>query len=282
MAWEMPEIEILTFRRKKTSETLHHKNDQRRNTTKTKKQSNQENSCMSNSYFRFKQFTVHQEHCAMKVGSDGVLLGAWVDCSSETEILDIGTGTGLISLMLAQRTKARITGIDIDAGAYKQACENVHLCKWKDQISIHHCSLQDFTKKYPEKFSLIVSNPPYFVQSLKANSSERTMARHTDTLSHDDLLAQSMQLSTSEGKLYLILPVNEAIQCIEKGYQIGWYCTERVMVIPKPGLNPKRVLLKFEKTERTQKTSEITIETMVRNEYSPAFARLLKDYYLKL
>ena len=123
---------------------------------------------MSNQTFVFKQFKIVQDKCAMKVGTDAVLLGSWVNASNAKTILDIGTGTGIISLMLAQKSGARIDAIDIDTNAFIQASENVNDCAWKDRIDVHHISLQQFTKESDHKYDLIVSNPPYFVDSSKA------------------------------------------------------------------------------------------------------------------
>ena len=136
--------------------------------------------------FRFKQFTIHQDACAMKVGTDGVLLGVLADVTAATHLLDIGTGTGLVALMLAQRNPSMsIDAIEIDSKAAKQAAENVAQSPWP-QIRVHCAALQTYTANQP--YNLIVSNPPYFVNSLKAPKAARTTARHTDSLSFNELV----------------------------------------------------------------------------------------------
>ena len=146
----------------------------------------------------------------MKVGIDGVLLGAWADVTSAKSILDVGTGSGLIALMLAQRSNAGITAIDIEPNAVLQAEENVGLSPWKDRVKVLEVSLQDFSVPEDEKFDLIVSNPPYFVNSLKNPDAVRLSARHVTDLTHDVLLVKSLQLLKKTGRICLILPVNEA------------------------------------------------------------------------
>lgn len=237
---------------------------------------------MANSYFQFKQFTVHQEHCAMKVGIDGVLLGTWADVVGAKNILDIGTGTGLITLMLAQRSKANIRAIDIDKAACIQAQENVNISDWTDRISIQQLSLQAFSKQANIKYDHIVSNPPYFVDSLKAGTLERTAARHTDSLTHEELILNAKSLLTETGRMSIILPVNEGLQCIEIAKNAGLYCSKLVTVYPKPSASAKRLLIEFSTTACIQENTELTIESDQRHQYSPEFTALAKDFYLKL
>lgn len=237
---------------------------------------------MANSYFRFKQFTVNQEHCAMKVGIDGVLLGAWSGVEEAQNILDIGTGTGLIALMLAQRCDAKITAIDIDSGAFKQAIENINQSVWKDRIAVQQIDLQQFSNKSTEKFDLIVSNPPYFVDSLKAATDDRTTARHTDTLTHEELIRHSKNLLKKNGKMCIILPVNEGLKCIEMAKCAGLFCSKLVTVYPKPSAIAKRLLIEFSRTACKQENSELTVESDQRHQYGPRFTELAKDFYLKL
>src|ERR1051325_1206886 len=137
---------------------------------------------MSENVFKFKQFTVHQDRCVMKVGTDAVLLGSWVDTRGAKRILDIGTGTGVIAMMLAQKSSVGIDAIDIDLNACKQAKENAIECAWSDRISIHNISFQEFSASARKKYDLIVSNPPYFSDAPKPHTVERIQSRHTDLL----------------------------------------------------------------------------------------------------
>ena len=237
---------------------------------------------MSNSYFSFKQFTIFQDKCAMKVGIDGVLLGVWTPIEEAKTILDVGTGTGLIALMLAQRSQAEITGIDIEPNAVQQATENVRNSPWSNQITIQENSLQDFSTSSNQRFDLIVSNPPYFVDSLKAPSKDRNAARHTDTLTHEELIVSAKKLLTETGRICIILPVNEGLQCMEFAGELGLYCTRSVQVFPKPAINSKRLLLEFSLIPSAITESELVIESEIRHHYSPEFTELAKDFYLKL
>ena len=153
---------------------------------------------MSNPFFQFKQFTIRHDKCAMKVGTDGVLLGAWAGTESCSRILDVGTGTGLIALMLAQRSKAVVDAIDIDADACLQAQENAESSLFAGRINVFHSDLADFAQASTHLYGLIVSNPPYFVDSLKCPNLQRNTARHTDTLTLEDLLQYSRKVGTRQ------------------------------------------------------------------------------------
>jgi len=237
---------------------------------------------MANPYFSFKQFTVFHHKCAMKVGIDGVLLGAWADVDNADAILDIGTGTGLIALMLAQRSSARIDAIDIDADAVIQANENIQKSPWLSRIEAYEVELQKYVLKTENRYDLIVSNPPYFVNSTKAPVENRNTARHTDTLTHKELLDNALILLKPTGRICVVLPVNEGLLSVEYAASIGLYCTKQVAVFPKPGAVAKRLLLEFSPQFAACVNSEIVIESDVRHQYSPEFTTLAKDYYLKL
>jgi tRNA1Val (adenine37-N6)-methyltransferase len=239
---------------------------------------------MANNYFKFKQFSVVQDLCAMKVGTDGVLLGAWATVTDTDEnILDIGCGTGLIALMLAQRTsKARITGIDIDAGAVLQSSLNFMNSPWYDRLRSVHQPLHLFAIGCEQRYDLIVSNPPFFSNSLKAPDKARNTARHTDTLNSNDLLRIASLLLNETGRICLILPVDEGLQLVQSAANNGLYTKQRIEVFPKPGLKAKRLLLEFVKTPCDCHISEITIESEQRHIYSEEFSLMVKDFYLKL
>jgi len=237
---------------------------------------------MANTYFSFKQFTVHQHLCAMKVGIDCVLLGAWASPENCSRILDVGSGTGLIALMLAQRSNAKITAIDIEPNAIAQTKENIRISPWADRISPLETSLQNFTAPLGQLFDLIVSNPPYFVNSLKAPEQSRTIARHTDQLTHNELLVHAERLLVENGKICIILPVNEGLECVKFASSIGLFCSKMVEVFPKPNKPAKRLLLEFVLTKAETELSKIEIETTERHQYSEDFTNLVRDYYLHL
>lgn len=237
---------------------------------------------MANSYFRFKQFTVNQHLCAMKVGIDGVLLGARTDTGNCKNILDIGTGTGLIALMLAQRCSAKIMAIDIDPGAIRQANENISSSPWPDRIETREISLQDYSEQTNDKFDLIVSNPPYFINALKSPDPSRSTARHTYRLTHTELLLYSKKLLAEKGKICIILPVNEGFDCINYAKTIDLFCSKLVEVYPKPDKPVKRLIMEFITDRVETENSKIVIETTERHRYSEDFSLLLKDFYLHL
>lgn len=238
---------------------------------------------MSNTYFQFKQFRINQERAAMKVGTDGVLLGAWTRCHDSSAILDVGTGTGLVALMLAQRCSAQITAIEIDESAAQQASENVQESAWNNRIEV---ILTDFLSFHPtteKRFDLIVSNPPYFENSYKAKGSARTLARHTDSLSYSDLIMGASALLAETGRLSVIVPV-EASEYVQKcGLQHGLYLSKKTTVIPSMGKKAKRALLELCKNkEAVCCEDELIIENGERHEYTPEFISIVKDFYLKL
>jgi tRNA1Val (adenine37-N6)-methyltransferase len=237
---------------------------------------------MPNPYFSFKQFTIFHDKCAMKVGIDGVLLGAWSSVENAKRVLDIGTGTGLIALMVAQRSLAEVIAIDIDCNAIFQANENIENSPWPARVDVQESSLQEFAATSTLFFDLIVSNPPYFVNSLKAPSDSRTTARHTDSLTHEELIENSIKLLNPTGRICIILPVNEGLQCVDFAQSKGLYCTKQVTVFPKPTAAAKRLLLEFSFISSQKELSELVIEAEVRHHYSPEFTELAKDFYLKL
>lgn len=217
----------------------------------------------------------------MKVGIDGVLLGAWTSVEGCKNILDVGTGTGLIALMLAQRTEALITGIDIEKDAVDQAIENVKNSLWEKQINIQEQSFQDYANTSNERFDVIVSNPPYFVNSLKAPTESRSTARHTDSLSHRELIENAMKILSPNGRICLILPLNEGIECIRIAKSLGLLCSKRVNVYPKRNGEIKRLLLEFKTAQTETEVTHLVIEEG-RHQYSAEFTKFAKDYYQKL
>lgn len=236
---------------------------------------------MPNPYFKFKQFTIHHDLCAMKVGTDGVLLGAWTDTTEAKKALDIGTGTGLIALMLVQRNKnLHIDAIDIDKNAIIQAKENIRQSPFSSQVNTIESSLQDF-KQYERQYDLIVSNPPFFKQSLKSPHEGRTLARHTDSLSSEELLAISSALLTDKGKLSLIYPFEHKEILLSSSIKYGLYPSRITNVYPTPTSLPKRVLIEYSRIEIPLTETDLVIEKE-RHVYSDEFTELTRTFYLKM
>ena len=217
----------------------------------------------------------------MKVGTDAVLLGSWIQPNGSTHILDIGTGTGVIALMLAQKTNASIVGIDIDVSATQQAQENVDESKFKNSITLFNTSFQDYVKTTSLKFQLIVSNPPFFEQSLKSSDEKRSNARHADVLPFDELLEGVIKVLDESGKFCLILPTLEADKFRNMAQKKGLYLSKLLRVKSRVDKDTdKRHLMQFEfkPTEFSEET--IAIEEDERHSYTEAYKELTKAYYL--
>ncbi|MBO5818034.1 MAG: methyltransferase [Paludibacteraceae bacterium] len=242
---------------------------------------------MASPFFRFKQFTVWHDRCAMKVGTDGVLLGAWCPIQIENpsntfNILDIGTGSGLIALMLAQRAPyALITAIDIDQKAVEQAQYNFSISPWKERLECHLSALQQVEGE--ELFDLIVSNPPYFQDSLKNPDNQRAMARHTDTLSYEELLSNSARLLKQQATLALVLPIEAEQQIITIAQTHKLYPTHITHVYPKPGKAAKRLLIAFSLLPIANSPSPIANSLTLESATSPRseeYKNLTLEFYL--
>ena len=234
---------------------------------------------MSNNYFSFKQFTINQEKCAFKVGTDGVLLGVSTDVSGKKRILDIGTGTGLIALILAQRCDAEITAIEPDYDSYIQALENISQCKWCDRIAVENCFLQDYS---PDniKFDLLVTNPPYFIDSLKNPDPVRSAARHNVTLTHSDILSGAARLLEERGSLQLILPYVEGNIFIAEAQEFGFYCNSILKVKPIRTAEIRRLVLRFSRQKIKLVERFLMIEKGKRHDFTEEYIQLTKDFYL--
>ena len=237
---------------------------------------------MSNSYFRFKQFVVRQDRCAMKVGTDGVLLGAWTNVEHAHRILDIGTGTGLISLMLAQRNAdASIVALEIDEEAADQAEENVRFSPFSERIDIRRIPFQEFSAKSTQKFDLLVSNPPFFADSLRSPDHSRSLARHSDTLSLEELFCGAKQIATKHARFSVIIPYLQKRRSLFAASDFGWHPARITHVFSLSHSKfPKRILVEFTNdVPDLIFENELTIEIRPK-EYSPAYIDLVKEFYL--
>lgn len=242
--------------------------------------------------FQFKQFTIFQDRCAMKVGTDGVLLGAWASggstcLSHRRRILDIGTGTGLIALMMAQRfPDALIDAIEIDRDAAEQACENVSASPFADRIRVMEISLQEYAERMSvqggrfSKYDAIASNPPYFVNSLKNPDKFRAIARHTDTLSFRQLMKGVSCLLSDDGVLSVILPTSCQGELENEAVISGFSKTCEVKIRTKEGKTFKRCLMSFCRQIPTTVLREEVCMMDTDNQRSYWYRELTKDFYL--
>ena len=237
---------------------------------------------MSNNYFKFKHFTIEQSDCAMKVGTDGCLLGAWADIAQSRNILDVGCGSGLIAIMTAQRcSEARITGVELDEDAASQARENAEASPWSERIEIVH---KDFLQYVPkEKFDTILSNPPYFTNSMKCPDDKRSKARHDDSLASDALLAHAFELLLEGGKLSVVIPAEQSETWHNQAEVVGLHLTRITFIHTRATAAPKRVLMEFTKGDSTTTLSkrDFILEDKP-GKYSEEATRLLQPFYLKL
>lgn len=217
----------------------------------------------------------------MKVGTDGVLLGAWTDVHNVKNLLDIGTGTGLIALMLAQRChpSTRVTALEIDPAAATQARENVKRSPWAQQIEVIEADFRHHT--FDSSFDLIVSNPPYFHEALACPNAQRRLARHTDTLTYDELLVGATALLSPRGRLCLILPSEASALVEQKAQTQGLHTLHRTHILTKPGEAPKRTILSFSLEFAPTQESILPIRN-TQNEHSSLYIDLTKNYYLNI
>jgi tRNA1Val (adenine37-N6)-methyltransferase len=232
--------------------------------------------------FHFKQFTIHQEKAAMKVGTDGVLLGAWIPVENELSILDIGTGTGLIALMLAQRSDAeQIDALEIDDDAYEQAVDNFEESDWADRLFCYHASLKDFADEMDEKYDLIVSNPPFYTDTFKPEDEKRSQARFETALPFDDLIKYSTQLLSDNGRLALIIPYKEEVKVVAIARENKLFPEKITRVCGTFQSAIKRSLILFSSVEKNPEIDELVLE-IARHQYTDDYKDLVKDFYWKL
>lgn len=243
--------------------------------------------------FTFKQFTIEQENCAMKVGTDGVLLGAWSPIPKNIfSVLDIGAGTGLIALILAQRTNTeqpnqnelatQIDAIEIDEKAYEQCVENFENSKWSDRLFCYHAGLDEFLEEMEdESFGLIISNPPFYTDEYKSENKSRDLARFEDALPFNELIKSAANLLSEFGIFSVIIPFKEEEKfiAIAKDFQLFPFKITRVKGTPTSEI--KRSLLAFTWDKQVLETNELIIETS-RHQYTVEYVNLTKDFYLKM
>lgn len=239
---------------------------------------------MSNHFFNFKKFKIDQQNCAMKVGTDGVLLGSWCNVNDINRVLDIGTGTGLISLMIAQRnSNVIIDSIEIDEKTFIQAKINIENSPWKERINVINISFQEFNTSY--KYDLIVSNPPFFENSVKNNCDRRSLARHTDSLPFETLIENSVPFLNPNGILAIIYPYLSDDKITSLANNNNLQVFRKTIVKGNAESNPIRILAEF-KLINSNASDIIIPETLIiehsRHNYTKDYITLTKDFYLKM
>ncbi|MBD0779634.1 methyltransferase [Maribacter sp. ANRC-HE7] len=240
--------------------------------------------------FKFKQFEIHQDRCAMKIGTDGVLLGAWTEIDNNTyNILDIGSGTGIIALMLAQRSAAdNIEAIELDGDAFEQCTENFENSPWGDRLFCFHAGFDEFVDEYTEVepdeselYDLIVSNPPFYKEDVTSGDSARDAARQNTSLPFDELVEGVSKLLTKEGSFSTIIPFKEESRFIALAAQNGLHPSRITRVKGTQTADTKRSLLQFSFIEHEIDENELIIEAE-RHQYTNDYTALTQAFYLNM
>lgn len=234
---------------------------------------------MPKNSFTFKHFTIHQDRCAMKVCTDACILGASTDVENAKKILDIGTGTGLLALMLAQRTDAKIDAVEIEENAYSQALNNVSKSRFKDKITVYH---QDIKLYYVTNgYDLIISNPPFYQKSLKSPDSQTNKALHAVELTFDELIASVKRLLKLNGRFVVLMPPFEVEKLIDIAQKKELYLSKKILIRHDESKHVFRIIATFENLQVLDyQESTLVIHEKDSKTYSDKFRTLLKDYYL--
>ena len=234
--------------------------------------------------FQFKQFSVEQDRCAMKIGTDGVLLGAWSPIPENIfSVLDVGAGTGIIALMLAQRTNAeQIDALEIDEEAYEQAVENFENSPWSDRLFCFHAGLDEFIEEPEDEYDLIISNPPFYTEDYKTESEQRDLARFADAMPFEDLIEAADLLLSENGIFSVIISYKEEEKFIALAKDFDLFPIKITRVKGTPTTEIKRSLLAFSRNvSENFPVDELVIETS-RHIYTEEYIALTKDFYLKM
>lgn len=236
---------------------------------------------MANTYFQFKQFTIHQDKCAMKVCTDSCVFGAWIPIPKNTQhILDIGSGTGLLSLMMAQKTNAIIEGIEIENNAYLQSVENFNNSKWSDRLHMHHGNIKDFA--FNKKFDFIICNPPFYENEKSSENTEENIAKHSMHLTLEELIFAIKNIVSEHGKFAILLPYFRKQELHSICHQNNFFLEDEIDMRQ----TPKHDFFRYAAVFTTQKNPKVSQEEITikdaHNHYTADFVKLMQTFYLKL
>lgn len=234
---------------------------------------------MANTYFQFKEFRVNQPNAAMKVGVDSVILGSWLKLDCPRSVLDIGTGTGLLALMMAQRNiQSQVVAVEIDDKAIVDARHNFQESIFASRLDLVHASIQEFAMLTDRRFDLIVSNPPYFDAGNRSVNEARSTARHHDSLSLDELFETAEMLLTPTGSFALILPYDIKEKALAHAQNNTLFLTAALAIYPTPDKQPNRVVLQFKKESKECENEKLLVR--INGNYSPEYTQLTSGFYL--
>jgi len=232
----------------------------------------------ANPYFKLKQFIVWHDRCAMKVGTDSVLLGGWCELPTAAKVLDVGAGTGLLSLMLAQRGAVKVDAVELDQMASVQARENFVNSPWSEKLNVYNQPIQEFAQG--GDYDVIITNPPFFHDSFLPAEGARAQARHSHTLPMKELLRTVSQLLQASGLFHIVLPAEqETIFCV-KAAKVDLYLNRRLAIHPRPESPVNRILMTFSFDKGTPESDKIAIRQSRCNAYHQAYLRLASEFYL--
>jgi len=233
--------------------------------------------------FQFKEFSIDQDRCAMKIGTDGVLLGAWTSVQDPYSILDIGAGTGILALMLAQRSDAeQIDALEIDEDAYEQCVENFENSSWANRLFCYHAALDEFTEEMKdEKYDLIISNPPFYTEDYKSGDTARNMARFAEALPFEELIKFASELLSDEGSFAVIIPYSEEEYFLKLSEKVNLFPNRITRVRGAEKTPVKRSLLQLSFTESSFSPDELILEES-RHQYTQDYQKMVAPFYLKL
>ncbi|NRB60563.1 MAG: methyltransferase [Winogradskyella sp.] len=236
-----------------------------------------------NKPFKFKQFTIQQDRCAMKIGTDSVLLGAWTSVKHNPySVLDIGAGTGILSLIIAQRSFAeQIEAIEIDDNAFEQCSENFENSPWNDRLFCYHAALLEFVEEVDDAFDLIICNPPFYSEDYKTNDASRDLARFNDAMPFEHIIYAVAHLLSENGLFSIVIPYKEEQKLIDLAKKVGLSAKRILHVKGNPTTDIKRSLIEFSAQDCTTEIKELIIETG-RHQYTEDYINLTKDFYLKM
>lgn len=237
---------------------------------------------MNKKPFHFKHFSMMHSISTMRIGTDAVLLGRWVTVYPEDKVLDVGTGCGIIAMMLAQRGAAHIDAVDLDADSANEAAQNFKASQWREKMCAYNADIKTFD--LGTRYDVIVSNPPYFVNSSKCDEDRRSMARHAGTtLSFEDLLVASKRLLKDDGMLSVVLPQREESNFVKEAFRHGFCLSRKLDIVPVEGLEPNRVNLEFKKgQQKLAFTTEVLVLRYKNGSFTEDYNEFLKEFYLGL